>query len=218
PSIEPAALDTERTIAIAGVVALRDDMYRYPMRLATQAAFPEHPYGVPIGGTEESLRRATDDQVRAWHRSRMLAAPSVIALVGDAEPDELAAMAASAFSDLEHADPGTLSPPGWPTVVTTNVEERDRAQTALALHFPGPARADADRFSARMLASVASGLGDGSSTSCATSGRCATRSICSPRTGAPPEPSRPTSRRRRSKKVRRATGCSPSSGGSARNR
>ena len=159
PSIEPAALDTERTIAIAGVVALRDDMYRYPMRLATQAAFPEHPYGVPIGGTEESLRRATDDQVRAWHRSGMLAAPSVIGLVGDAEPDELAAMAASAFSDLEHADPGILSPPAWPTVVTTNVEERDRAQTALALLFPGPARADADRFSARMLASVASGLG-----------------------------------------------------------
>src|SRR6185437_5971833 len=114
PSIEPAALDTERTIAIAGVVALRDDMYRYPMRPATQAAFPEHSYGCPSGGTEESLRRATDDQVRAWHRSRMLAAPSVIALVSGAEPDELAAIAARAFAAVEHAGARELPPPVWP--------------------------------------------------------------------------------------------------------
>ncbi len=44
-SIDASALDTERTVAIADVVALRDDMYRYPMRLATQAAYVGHPYG-----------------------------------------------------------------------------------------------------------------------------------------------------------------------------
>jgi zinc protease len=159
PRIDPAALDTERTIAIADVVALRDDMSRYPMRLATQAAFAGHSYGVPVGGTEESLRRATADEVRAWHRSRVLTAPSVIALIGDAEPDELASIAARAFADLEHAEPRELLPPAWPQIVTTNVESRERAQTALALLFPGPARNDADRFAARLLASVASGLG-----------------------------------------------------------
>jgi len=37
------ALETERAIALADLVALRDDMYRYPVRLATSAAFAGHP-------------------------------------------------------------------------------------------------------------------------------------------------------------------------------
>ena len=38
-------------------------------------------------------------------------------------------------------------------------EQFDRAQTALALLFPGPARGDDARYAASMIASVASGLG-----------------------------------------------------------
>src|SRR5438105_1878301 len=56
PTFEPRALETERAIALADLAALHDDMYRYPMRLATQTAFAGHPYGVPSLGTETSLR------------------------------------------------------------------------------------------------------------------------------------------------------------------
>jgi zinc protease len=43
--------------------------------------------------------------------------------------------------------------------VSTTVESRDRAQTALTVLFPGPSRDDEERFSAAMIVSVASGLG-----------------------------------------------------------
>jgi zinc protease len=39
------------------------------------------------------------------------------------------------------------------------VEQREKAQTALALLFPGPSRSDPARFAAAMIAGVASGLG-----------------------------------------------------------
>jgi zinc protease len=39
------------------------------------------------------------------------------------------------------------------------VEQRDKAQTALALMFPGPSRTDDARFATAMIAGVASGLG-----------------------------------------------------------
>ncbi|MGE5101822.1 MAG: M16 family metallopeptidase, partial [Deltaproteobacteria bacterium] len=39
PTMNEEALETERAIAVADVATLRDDMYRYPMRLAAQAAF-----------------------------------------------------------------------------------------------------------------------------------------------------------------------------------
>jgi len=159
PTLADETLDTERAIALADVIALRDDMYRYPMRLANQAAFAGHPYGTPAGGTEDSLKKITGDDVRRWHAERALKATSVIGLVGDFEPDELAAIAARAFADVMFASGSSARAPSWPTTITTNVETRDRAQTALALLFQGPTREDPRRFSAEMIAGVASGLG-----------------------------------------------------------
>jgi zinc protease len=155
----PDALETERAVAISDVIALRDDMYRYPMRLAGTTAFAGHPYGVPVSGTEESLRRVAVEELRAWHGARVLQAHSVIALVGDVNPDDAAALVASEFRDLVPAEPPSIPAPAWPASVRTATERRDKAQTALALLFPSPARDDDDRFAAAMLAGVASGLG-----------------------------------------------------------
>ena len=159
PTFDEDVLETERTVAIADVVAARDDMYRYPMRLATQAAFAGHSYGMPPSGTEETLRSLTRDQVRDWHASEALNSASVIAIVGDGDPDELAAIAARGFTELKHREPRVIAPPSWPRTITTSVEPRDRAQTALVVLFPSPTRNDPDRFSVDMIATVASGLG-----------------------------------------------------------
>jgi len=159
PTFDEDVLETERAVAIADVIAARDDMYRYPMRLAIQGAFPGHSYGMPSSGTEETLRSITRDQVRTWHASEALLSASVIAVVGDAEPDELASIAARGFTELRHREPRTLATPSWPRTITTSAEPRDRAQTALVVLFPSPKRNDPDRFSADMIATVASGLG-----------------------------------------------------------
>jgi zinc protease len=159
PAFGEEALDTERSIALADVAALRDDMFRYPMRLATQAAFAGHPYGVPASGTEESLKRIDVEAVRRWHAEHAMVSSAVIALVGDADPDELADLAAQAFGELKYAAPRPLPAPVWPKTLTTTVESRDRAQTAMAILFPGPTRDEDSRYSAAMVASVASGLG-----------------------------------------------------------
>jgi zinc protease len=161
PTYTPEALETERAIAIADVIAARDDMFRYPMRLATQAAFEGHPYGVPVSGSEESLRSITSGQVAAWHRERLLgpSAAPVIGIVGDGDPDALAELAAREFAGLGQGETPRLASPRWPSRLTMSVERRDKAQTAIALLFPGPTRSDEDRFAASILASVASGLG-----------------------------------------------------------
>jgi len=159
PTMQEEALETERAVAIAEAIAVRDDMFRYPVRLAMQAAFDGHPYGSPVGGTEESLRAVTAEEVKRWHAERALAGPSVIAIVGDEEPDDLAAIAARPFAELTASQTGVPPRPLWPQRLIVNEESRDRAQTALALLFPGPTRGDQARFSAAMIASVASGLG-----------------------------------------------------------
>ena len=158
-SIPLESFETERVVALADVAMLRDDMYRYPIRLATEAAFGSHPYGMSPLGTEESLRGISVGDVRAWHRRRVLEATAVIAIVGDVNPDVTAASAGRAFGELRPVEPPSIPSPVWPSELVTRVEHRDKAQTALAIIFRGPSRLESDRHVAQLLAGVASGLG-----------------------------------------------------------
>ena len=159
-TFDEPALDTERALAIADLEMLRDDMYRYPLRLLTSEAFAGHPYGVPASGTEESLARIDANEVREWHRAQR---------AGGTERDRGGGRCRCR----------TRSRRSWPLALRSCAgasgrrsprprgrrrrviiaESREKAQSALALAFPSPSRTDDARFAADMLAGVASGLG-----------------------------------------------------------
>jgi zinc protease len=159
PTFSAEGLDAERTIAISALGALRDDMYRQPMRLAAEVAWPGHPYGRSTLGSEASLAAITPDDLRAWHASQVLHAPVVLAVVGDVDPDETAALLARHFAALRWRRLSAVPVPPWPKRFGSRVEPRERAQTALSLFFDGPSRVDRARFAAELLGGVASGLG-----------------------------------------------------------
>ncbi len=159
PTIPEESFETERTVALSNVAMLRDDMYRYPMRLATSVAFGGHPYGRPSMGTEESLRAISTEQAREWHRSRVLESAAVIGIVVDLDVKEAADLVAREFGALEPEKSPRVGKPRWPKSVKIAAESRDKSQTAIALAFPGPSRTDDSRFAAALIATVASGLG-----------------------------------------------------------
>jgi zinc protease len=159
PTIPDDAFETERTVALSNVAMLRDDMYRYPMRLASSVAFAKHPYGMPVMGTEESLRAITAEQAREWHKSRILESAVVIGVVADEDPKEVAQIVARELGSLQLQKDPKVGKPRWPKSVKIAAESRDKAQTAIALAFPAPARDDESRFAASLIATVTSGLG-----------------------------------------------------------
>ncbi len=159
PTFPVDGLDAERAIAISALGALRDDMYRQPMRLAAEVAWPGHPYGRSTLGTETSVAALTPDDLRAWHDQQVRHAPVVLAAVGDVDPDETAALLARHFAALRCRTLEAVPVPPWPQAFASRVDPRERAQTALALFFDGPSRFDRSRFAAELLGGVASGLG-----------------------------------------------------------
>lgn len=159
PTIPDDAFETERTVALSNVAMLRDDMYRYPMRLASSVAFAKHPYGMPAMGTEESLRAITAEQAREWHKSRILESAVVIGVVADADPKEVADIVARELGTLQLQKDPKVGKPRWPKSVKIAAESRDKAQTAIALAFAAPSRDDESRFAASLIATVTSGLG-----------------------------------------------------------
>jgi zinc protease len=158
-AIPEGALETERALALADLESLRDDMFRYPMRLLMSCAYGDHPYSRSPLGTEESLRSASVEGVRQWYRGRLLESELVVGVVGDVVPEEVAAEIAEAIdsSHVMRVDP--LEVPSWPSKEMICVESREKAQTALALAFQGPSRHDDRRFAAQLIATIASGLG-----------------------------------------------------------
>ena len=159
PTIPEDSFETERAVALSNVAMLRDDMYRYPARLASSVAFGNHPYGRPVMGTEESLRTISAEQSREWHRSRVLESAAVIGIVADVDVKEAADLVAREFGVLEQKKTPKVGKPRWPKSVKIAAESRDKSQTAIALAFPGPSRTDEDRFAASLIGTVASGLG-----------------------------------------------------------
>lgn len=159
PTLPAEAFETERAVALSQLAQLRDDMMRYPIRLATEGAFAGHAYGRGLLGSEESLRLATVAEAQAWHAAHVRRSPCVLAVVGDVEPEEVARRLAHAFAALVHAPAPALDVPHWPRTVVQRAESRDKAQTGLALAFPSPSRRDEARVAAQLIAGVASGLG-----------------------------------------------------------
>jgi zinc protease len=158
-TIPEDAFETERTIALSDIAAMRDDMFRYPMRLAVSAAYGDHPYAQSPLGTEQSVNAAGVEDARQWYRGRLLRSPLVAGIVGDVIPEDAALIVAQAFSSLETGDQSPLGPPGWPDAEVIRTDSREKAQTALALGFRGPSRLDPRRFAAELTATIASGLG-----------------------------------------------------------
>lgn len=159
PGFAATALETERAIALSQLAQLRDDMVRYPVRLAMEAAFQGHPYARSVSGSEDSLRAITRDAVRQWHEERVLSSSSVAAAVGDADEEALAQELSDAFVDLNFVSPEFPSAPSWPAQALERIEHRDKNQTALAMGFPGPSRRDPQRYAVAVLSLIASGLG-----------------------------------------------------------
>lgn len=158
PSFPEREVARERDVLLADLESLRDDMYRYPMRLLHRAAFGAHPYGFGPDEVEAAAGSLDADALRRWHAEE-LAEPWVF-VVGDVDPDRVAEVVADGMGTPASVVDDGASDPEWPAKPTHTVVPRARAQTALALAFPGPDRADPDRITLRVLANAISGLGN----------------------------------------------------------
>lgn len=159
PTFGPDVIATEREMARQQLAQLRDDMYRYPARLALAAALAGHPYARSALGTEAGLAGVKPAQARSWHEEQVVRGELVVAVTGDVDVDDVAELLAGAFADATWCPRPALPAMTWAGDGRLVVEERDKSQTAIVMAFPGPGRRDPARHAATLLAAITSGLG-----------------------------------------------------------
>lgn len=124
-------------------------------------AYEGHPYGHPTFGTEESLSGITADDLEAFHRARWTPDRTVVSIVGDVDPDEVAAWIASRWGDLPHAarEPWKLDPSAyaldWSPPAEQQVLDLGKDYWTVNWGRPGAAMGDADFDASVVLARMA---------------------------------------------------------------
>jgi zinc protease len=161
PAFHDADAERERKVALSDLERLRDDMHQYPVRLALSAAFSGHPYGFEIAHLENMIRTADLSALATWHDARVLRAAPTVLIVGDvADPDAAAGhVAAQLQGRLGEATGLHTRAAPWPDGPLQRIEQRDKAQTAIAFAFPGPPRNHPDVYALQILSSAIAGLG-----------------------------------------------------------
>lgn len=159
PVFPDDGVQVERGLGLAELSRLRDDMYRWPMRLAIEAAYAGHPYARSTLGTFESLSSLTSSSLTDFHQRHILYGATVIAVVGDVQPASVVADVANAFSLLRFVNDCPVRRAVWPTQAMRVDEAREKQQTAMVLLFPGVCRSSEHRYAARVTSAIASGLG-----------------------------------------------------------
>jgi zinc protease len=162
PTHAPGPILAERGMLEEETSQVADDMFRYPFQLAFAAAFGDRGYGVPALGLPEQIHGLTPEDVRVWYDRAILRPRGIVVAVGDLEPQAALGQLSGVFGNHAARVAAPLEMPvTWELREghASRVMPRQKAQSALALVFPGPARRDPRRFAAEVWSAVASGLG-----------------------------------------------------------
>ena len=81
--IDPQQLESEKRVVISELQGYENDPGYRLSRRVMQAAFPNSPYGLPVGGTKADVQKFTVDQVRQYYRKYYSPDNATLIVVGD---------------------------------------------------------------------------------------------------------------------------------------
>ena len=108
PAFDPAEIDRQRNQVLSSFQVSYEDPAYVAGVVFNRLVYGFHPYGMPQGGTPESVRAITRDDLMAFHRTHFLPNNALIAVVGDVTADEAFAGVERLFGDWAA---GTVEPP-----------------------------------------------------------------------------------------------------------
>ena len=162
PSLPEDEFQRLRTERLADLLQQRSE----PRSLADEAFAqviyaPGARYAKPDGGTEQSVRALTLEQLRAFHADRYSPVVTTVVLVGDVSVDEGIALVSKVLGDWTGTRPADSSAPDT-TLLTARgvriVRKIDAPQSELRIGHVGPRRLTPDYFPLVLCNAILGGL------------------------------------------------------------
>jgi zinc protease len=158
-SLEEVQLEREKRVVLEEMRLGEDNPTRFLLRQLYGAAFDGHPYGRPVIGTAELIRRLTRDQLVRFYRRHYVPEAFALVVVGAVNPTEVLDAAARSFGRLTRSGVHRLPPPVPGEVRPRPIElTRPGAYTYLGMAWLGPKLDHADTAAVDLLTAI---LGQG---------------------------------------------------------
>ncbi len=156
PTFPPEELERERGVILEEIRMVNDSPSDLMGDLFLARAFPKHPLGKPIQGTEESVSRVTREQVQRHYASMMRPENLVVTATGDTTMGEVLAQVEPTLGGLKPGKPAAERPPRFkPGVELFQKEHLEQAQ--IIVSFSAESAAGPHRYVLLVLANLLGG-------------------------------------------------------------
>ena len=163
PRFERREADRLRSERLAALEKAKDDPASLSGWFTQRTLYPGHRFGLPLGGTPDTVRRLDAGAARALHRRMFVPNGAVLAASGDVAAADVVARASAAFGDWP---PGPVPDAGIAPSMPAPAERRivvvdrpDLVQARISIAHEGIARTDRDRIAVSLMNSVIGGSG-----------------------------------------------------------
>src|SRR5258708_3110610 len=119
PILDPEEVEKERDVIIEELRMYLDSPGDHVHALFEEELWPEHPLGIDIAGTEDSVRAITVDDMRSHLRENFLGSRLVLAIAGNVDHAAAVEMASPALAAWPQGRPSTFAPAAPPPAAAT---------------------------------------------------------------------------------------------------
>lgn len=162
PLYDPKEYELEKEVVIEEIKRGRDNPDRLIMEDFFQAAYPDHPYGRPVIGYEDTVKNVTVEEAKAFHNRHYRPDNAVLVITGGFDRAAVMESVNSFYATLDKPNSPlnrlpapALAPPAGPVIKVSQSEKVALAKVLIG--FRGPAGRDPEAPTMDLLSSVLSG-------------------------------------------------------------
>ena len=162
PSFPDEEIEKLRKDILAAIRREKDYLPGYTFKLLYRELYPNHPYGMPVIGTESTVSHFKREDLTDQYRRLFATERTIISIVGDINTDYVIENAKAAFKDFKQISEKTapaLSDQSPPPSVAATGEKQEKEQTNIGIGFIGPRVTDEDYYAMNVLTEVLSSQG-----------------------------------------------------------
>ncbi|MCE5299520.1 MAG: insulinase family protein, partial [Spirochaetia bacterium] len=158
PAFEIPEIRKEKEDIINQIRQIKDSPAAYVSKIFNETFFEWHPYGYPVLGEEETVKRITLSVLKNWYKNYTLPNNLTVSVVGNIDADTVKEALVEQFGSQK---PGRKMIPKLPLKITSEKKIKrvaiDKNQSHIMIGFIGPRPDSDDYFPYRVLDTILSG-------------------------------------------------------------